>query len=190
MKSTVRLVLTLFLITAISALILSLSNKVTAPVIAEADKLKEDKARMELLPEGETFEILEEDIISKLKESDSNIVDCFKGLKNGETIGYIIKSTTNGYGGSIEFLIGIKEDGKLGGIKVLSHEETAGLGENITKPFFADSFKDKSIDGELVATKQPSQDNEVQAITSATVTTTAMVGEINKIIEAFNMAFE
>ena len=173
MKSTVRLVLTLFLITAISALILSLSNKVTAPVIAEADKLKEDKARMELLPEGETFEILEEE-----------------GLKNGETIGYIIKSTTNGYGGSIEFLIGIKEDGKLGGIKVLSHEETAGLGENITKPFFADSFKDKSIDGELVATKQPSQDNEVQAITSATVTTTAMVGEINKIIEAFNMAFE
>lgn len=186
MKDTVKLALTLFIITAISALILAISNNVTAPVIAEANELKTDQAKMELLEDGEEFISVDESLLKELQEKDNRIVECDEGLKNNEVVGYVFKTTTSGYSGDIEFMVGISSEGNLNGIKVLSHDETPGLGESIMKPSFLNSFKDRSIEKELTAVTEPSGKSEVQAITSATITTDAMVGEINNIIKVFN----
>lgn len=185
MKETLRLALILFLITAVSASILSLSNQVTAPIIAEADELKNEEAKKNLLNEADEFEQADDSLMELLKSKDSNIVQCDEGTKNGELVGYVFKTITAGYGGDIEFMVGISSDGRVEGIEILNHEETPGLGANILKPSFQTSFEGKSIENSLSATKEPSGESEVQALTSATITTNAMVDEVNKVIEAY-----
>ncbi|NLJ98987.1 MAG: RnfABCDGE type electron transport complex subunit G [Tissierellia bacterium] len=186
MKETIKLGLTLFLITAISASILAFSNKVTSVRIAEADKIADQAAKTEVLPDGEKFEELEEGKAKEIVDENSKITEIFEGYKGDELVGYTIKIKTNGYGGEIEFMTGISTEGKITGIKVLNHGETPGLGANATKAYFTDSFKNKPVDKEVAAEKDPTGDNEVQAITSATVTTDAVVEGVNIAREAYN----
>ncbi len=101
-------------------------------------------------------------------------------------VGYTFKTRIKGYGGEIELIAGISTEGKVEGIKILNHGETPGLGANATKAHFTDSFKNKSVDRELVAIKDPKEDNEVQALTSATITTNSVVDGINKVLEVYN----
>ncbi len=84
-------------------------------------------------------------------------------------------------------MTGISTEGKITGIKVLNHSETPpGLGENATKSYFSDSFRDKPVDEELVSAKEPKGDNEVQALTSATTTTNAVLDGVNSAREIYN----
>lgn len=185
MKDTMKLALILFLITAVSAFILSVSNQVTAPIIAEADAIKNDQAKKSLLDESEEFKEVDQALMEKIKVKNPNVVQCDEGLKSGESVGYVFKTRTPGYHGHIEFMVGISNGGKVEGIEILNHEETPGLGANILKPSFKTSFEGKAIADGLYAVKEPRGDNEVQAITSATITTNAMVNEVNKVIEAY-----
>ena len=46
-----------------------------------------------------------------------------------ETVGYVVNVTSHeGYGGDIDISVGIREDGTVTGIEMLSISETAGLG--------------------------------------------------------------
>ena len=83
-------------------------------------------------------------------------------------------------------MTGISTEGKITGLKVLNHGETPGLGANSTKPYFSNSFKNKSVASELTAAKKPQGDNEVQALTSATVTTNAIVDGVNIVRQIYN----
>ena len=58
--------------------------------------------------------------------------------QSGETLGYAFTVTTSeGYGGDIQFAMGVQDDGTLNGISILSISETAGLGMRAT----TDDFK-------------------------------------------------
>src|SRR5690625_1003547 len=113
MKETIKLGLTLFLITAISASILAFSNKVTSVRIAEADKIADQAAKTEVLNDGEKFEELEEGKAKEIVDENSKITEIFEGYKGDELVGYTIKIKTNGYGGEIEFMTGISTEGKI-----------------------------------------------------------------------------
>lgn len=186
MKETVKLGLTLFVITAISALILSLSNGVTAPIIEEAAKNKEALAKAEILDGADEFEELDQAKFEELKKALPELEEVNLGKANGQEVGYTFKAKTIGYKGDIEFLLGISNEGEIKGLKFLSHGETPGLGANIEKPFFYESFKDKSVAEDLMASKTPKGESEVQALTSATITTDAVVGKINSILSVYN----
>ena len=55
-------------------------------------------------------------------------------------------TTSEGYGGDIQFAMGIQDDGTLNGISILSIGETAGLGMRANTDAFKDQFKDKKVD--------------------------------------------
>ena len=179
MKETLKLGISLFLITAISAIVLAISNNITSAKIAEADKLANDTARQEALPQGETFKSIENNKLKEITEKNPEILEIFEGRKeDGSLAGYTFKVSVSGYGGKIEMITGISSEGKITGIKILNHEETPGLGANST------------TDKELVVVKtQPTSDNEVQGITSATVTSKAVVKGANTAIDTFNSKF-
>ena len=185
MKETAKLAFILFLITAISAFILSVSNKVTEPIIAEANELKNEEAKIKLLNKSKEFKDLDDELLDVIKSKNANIVQCDEGLSDGEVVGYVFQTSTPGYKGYIEFMIGISIDGKVEGIEILNHEETPGLGANIIRPSFKTSFEGKTIANGLSAVKEPSREDEVQAITSATITTDAVVDEVNRVIDAY-----
>ena len=83
-----------------------------------------------------------------------------------------------GFGGTIKILIGVDNSKKITGTKILEHLETPGLGERITEDEFLEQFVNKPI---------TLQANEIDAITGATISSTAIIdtitGNVNRISE-------
>ena len=135
-------IIVLVLICAIMSGLLALTNSITEPIIAEAERQANEAARLEVLPDGDEFLQVE---IAGLPDSITGVFQA----KNGA--GYTFSITTTGYGGknTLKMAVGIDADGKITGTKVLSHKETAGLGSKITTDAFKDQFvgKDASLEG-------------------------------------------
>lgn len=175
-----RLGVILLLIAGVCGLILGSVNQVTAEPIAIQAKKTIDEANKEILPSASTFED-KEDV-----ELDEGILSLAEGKDGSEVKGYTIKVAPKGYGGAIEMMVGISTEGKLSGIKVLTHGETPGLGANATNPDFSDQYKDKPTEELSVVKGTASKDNEVSAITGATITSKAVTSGVNKAIEFYN----
>lgn len=187
MNETVKLGLILFLITAVAAAVLGVSNSVTSERIAEVDRIANEVAKQEILEDAESFTKLDENQLKEIVGSNNDVLEINEGYdENSSLVGYTFKVISKGYGGDIEFMTGISTEGHITGIKVLNHGETPGLGANSTESYFTDSFKGKTVDSDITAVKDPQADNEVQALTSATITTNAIVDGVNMAREIFN----
>ena len=114
-KFILRLALTLLAITAVVAAALAGVNMITAPAIAQLNAQKTQEAIELVLPGG--GEIVEDfpatALVSKVYASDS---------------GYAVEVTPGGFDNTITMMVGVDTEGKVLGISVISHTETAGLG--------------------------------------------------------------
>ena len=118
-------IIVLVLICVIMSGLLALTNSATAPIIAEAERKANEEARLEVLPDADSF----------LQVEQAGLPDAVKEVyKAANGAGYTFSLTTQGYGGknTLKMAVGIDMDGKITGVKVLSHKETAGLGSKIT----------------------------------------------------------
>ena len=87
-------------------------------------------------------------------------------------------TTKEGYGGDIQFTIGVRMDGTVNGMSLLAISETAGLGmraEEVLKPQFANKQVEKFEYTKCGATS----DNQIDAISGATITTNAVTNGVN-----------
>lgn len=108
--------------------------------------------------------------------------------ESGETLGYAFTVVTSeGYGGDIQFSMGVQNDGTLNGISILSIGETAGLGMNADTPAFKDQFVGKQVEQLQYTKNGATQDDEINAISGATVTTNAMTNGVNAGLCAFGV---
>ncbi len=95
-----------------------------------------------------------------------------------------------GYGGAIRILLGIDANEHITGYYVLEHKETPGLGDKASKDDpesdrdFADQFKGKGLDNMKFAVRKDG--GEVDAITSATITSRAVTGALAAGLERFH----
>lgn len=56
----------------------------------------------------------------------------WRGRLDGEPSLLVLEATApDGYSGDIDLLIGVRADGRVGGVRVLAHRETPGLGDRI-----------------------------------------------------------
>ena len=86
MNETLKLGLILFIITAVAASVLALSNSVTSERIAEADRLANERAKMEVLDIAEEFNTLDGGRLKEIVGSDSNIVEINEGYKGSDLV--------------------------------------------------------------------------------------------------------
>lgn len=182
MNETLKLGLILLLICAISAVVLAGTNNITAARIEETDRQANDAARKEVFPDASSFKPLDESKLKELISSNPEIIEIYEAYDNSNNlIGYTFKTATGGYGGDVQVITGISaSENKITGMKVVSHSETPGLGANSTKEFFQERFINKPVDKELVVVKtSPTKDNEIQALTSATITSNAVTKGVN-----------
>lgn len=103
--------------------------------------------------------------------------------KGNKLLGYCILTTGSGYQGEIKMLIGLSSDFlTLTGIEILESVETPGLGSKIQEQPFQGQFKGKRfLPGFiLIKDKKAKAENEIQAITGATVSSSNVVRIINK----------
>lgn len=178
MKEMLILGLKLFIITAVSALVLAFTNSITAPVIAENERLANEKTRKELLNTAETFE--------QVDISGENIVEVFKGTTNGQTEGYVIKTSTAGYGGEILVMVGIDKEGSITNVQVVKHEETPGLGANAKNESFSSQYQGKQAGKNIDVVKTAPNGEQIQAITGATITSKAVTKGVNAASKLFH----
>lgn len=102
---------------------------------------------------------------------------------SGTPVGYVVTSTSNdGYGGAITVSVGIKADGTVNGIEFLTIGETAGLGMNAQKPEWKAQYAGKNVEQFSVTKSGAAADNEINAISGATITSNAVTGAVNAAI--------
>ena len=155
MKDILKLGVTLFAICAVAALVLGVTNNITAPVIEERNIQASNEARKTVLPEADEFK--------ELEGMNSDIVlEVYEGIKDGQVIGYTIKTSSKGYGGAIELMVGISKDSKITGVEIGNHSETPGLGSKATEPMFKNQYVDKDVSNSLLVVKgSANNDNEM-----------------------------
>ena len=150
---------------------LAATNQVTAPIIEEATRLAEEKSRTELLPEAEGFEEI-------TGVSVDNVSAIYKSTND---VGVVITSSAKGYGGDVVVMTAISPDGTIKQIKVTEQAETKGIGSKVADtPSYWENYKGLDAGDALVLNQ------DVDAVTSATVSSTALINAVNAAIEAYN----
>ncbi|MEN3013746.1 MAG: RnfABCDGE type electron transport complex subunit G [Endomicrobiia bacterium] len=169
---TLNMIIVLFIVCCFSAVSLSFLYVKTQPRIQLNKVQKEVKLKKQIIPHMENF------VVKSLEKL--NIEECFD--EKNTLIGILVKNSCKGYGGPIEYLVGIKPEVplKIIGIKVLSHKETPGLGANVAKDKFLSQFIDK-VPQELVLKKDNVQ-GKIDAITGATITSKAITNSLQELL--------
>ena len=180
MKDILKLGVTLFAICAVAALVLGVTNNITAPVIEERNIQASNEARKIVLSEADEFK--------ELDGMNSDIVlEVYEGIKDGQVIGYTIKTSSKGYGGAIELMVGISKDSKITGVEIGNHSETPGLGSKATEPMFKNQYVDKDVLNSLLVVKgSTNNDNEISAISGATITSNGVTNGVNAAMKIYN----
>jgi electron transport complex protein RnfG len=181
LRENLKLGFILLIVTALAGLFLGGAHLITKEPIAQQALFEKNRAMGEILPIADTFELS-----NVVIPEGTTIKEVYEGLKGNEKVGYSIKVTPKGFGGLIDMMVGISTEGKIGGIKILAHSETPGLGANSTNINFYGQYKDKGIDSKLEVIKSGSpKKNEIQAITGATTTSKAVTSGVNDAIDFY-----
>lgn len=171
-------------ITVIAGLLLGLVYQVTKDPIAEQEAKAKETACQEVFQDAPSFAMIGVEALPSDwneegygQESIDEVMEAKDA--SGELMGYVITVTTKeGYGGDIQFSIGVSLDGTVNGISILSISETAGLGmqaEAVLKPQFAG----KNVEKFAYTKNGVAADNEIDAISGATITTNAVTNGVN-----------
>ncbi len=176
MDKIVKPGIVLCIISVVAAAILSIAYEATYDAIQLQEEKIKNAAMQEVLADATDFE--------DLGLSSDEVSSVFAGSKDGDVIGYAIFTAPKGYAGPVEMLTGVDTEGNITGISIISSEETPGLGANASKDSFKDQYVGKS--GVLSVTKsQNANDNEIVAMTSATITTKAVTEGVNQALEFY-----
>lgn len=198
MNKIVKDTLSITVITLVAGLALGIVQDITAGPIARQAELAKQEAYKAVFQDATSFEeyLPDEtkqavDLVTYLDEngySAQTIDEIMEALDDsGEILGYAFTVTTSeGYGGDIQFAMGVQNDGTLNGISILSISETAGLGMKADTDEFKDQFKNKQVEKFQYTKAGASADDEIDAISGATITTNAMTNGVNAGICAFH----
>ena len=136
----IRLTAVLAIITCCAALALGFVFKGTKPMIDEQQRLAEEEARRIALPEA---------VCGVMVMRESKGVEYYEGYRLPDTtglVGYTVKASAKGYSSTIEAIVGVGPGGEIKGMKIISQQETPGLGTKIeeVKSFktVADAFRE------------------------------------------------
>ena len=120
----------LFIITLVAGFLLGFVYDVTKdPIAQQKEKAKLEASRM-VFADAADFAPYASALITAAGISGADIDEAMQAYDgSGNLLGYVITVTDHdGYGGDIQFSMGVALDGTLNGISLLGISETAGLG--------------------------------------------------------------
>ena len=150
------------------ALLLSVINYFTAPIIAERENKKANEALLVVLPDATSFDPL------SLDGMPEGVIEAYSS-----DAGFVFRVSGAGRNGDIIVMVGIDNDGKIVGTKTISEKESAGYKE----PVFA------KVDGINTAYKGQSLETfETIIVSGGTMTSNGYSQAINLALRAFSAA--
>ncbi len=177
--------LSLLVITVVAGLLLGVVYEVTKDPIADQKQKAKEAAYREVFADAKSFEAeeLQADAGEKLRKQGFEAdIDELMQVKDagGKFAGYVLTVTDHeGYGGDIQFAMGIRKDGTLNGLSFLSIGETPGLGMKALEADFMDQFNGKKAERLTYTKNGASAADEIDAISGATITTNAVTNGVN-----------
>lgn len=166
----------LFIITLVTSLLLAVVNGPTSKAIAKLNEQTMQKAMEGMFPEA-TFAELNytpgaTDIVSKV----------YSATKGASPVGKVVFVTPSGFGGDIGMIVGVDVNNAVTGFEITSMSETSGLGTKTKDAAFKDQFVGKS--GQLKVTKAATADDEITAISGATISSVAVTNGVSAALAA------
>lgn len=185
LPETPRLVATLGIAGLLSGLAIVGAYRVTLPTIQanQAEALR--RAVFEVVPGAERLErlVVRDGALVPAGDAPADEPSVYGGYRaDGAFVGYAVPADGAGFQDTIKLLYGYEpERGRIVGMQVLESRETPGLGDRIYKDqAFVDQFRDLAVEPSVVLVKvAPTAPNQVDAITGATISSTAVVKIVN-----------
>ena len=168
--ATLKLAVILFAFAAAVAVALGLVNRITHERIETFAAEKTAEAMRAVLPA---------DSYSPLPDSAAAKLDLVKEVYKAGDRGWVVMVTPSGFGGEIEMAVGVDKSGAVTGVSIIQMSETSGLGANARRESFRSQYIGKS--GGVALKKQG---GEIDALTGATVTSTAVTKGVNAALAA------
>ena len=134
MKKSVKSTLVLVVICAVTAILLALTNAITAPTIKANQDKAANEALLQVMPNGQGFEKLDLSTYTL----PATVTDAYKEAGGG----YVFQLKTTGYGSDFIIMCGVNADGTVSGTVCLSSTETLGYEKT-----FGASFTGKDAAG-------------------------------------------
>ena len=194
MKKIIKDALVLFAITLISGLLLGVVYKVTKKPIEEQNEKTKIAAYNNVFDKLETYEEITalEAAQDAIKEAGYTAVTLNEAVRafdaSGKELGMIITVTdADGYGGTIKMTLGVDVSGTITGLEILDISETAGLGMKAKDAAFREQFAGIKAERVEYTKSGKTKDNEIDAISSATITTKAVTAGVNGALEAYRI---
>lgn len=189
--SVLRDAMALCLITLVAAVLLGLVNEMTKDRIAEQKAAAKEAAYREVYPDA--VNIVTDDEAAAQKAAAAAELLSANGFESitideaglaldasGNVLGYVMTITTSkGYGGAITMTMGYRLDGAITGIAFVTLNETPGFGMEADKAEFKDQFVGKTAPQLVYVKSGAAAENEIDAISGATVTTKAVTSAVN-----------
>ena len=182
--------LILFVITLISGFSLGGAYQITKDPIEKATEAANMAAYKKVFPEAAEFtsddkmEAAVESCNTELLSQNFGKVgveNAFQAVDaSGTALGYVITSYSgDSYSGVVKISVGIKEDGTINGIEFLEISDTPGLGLKAKEPAFKDQYAGKNKESLTVTKSGNAGDGEINAISGATITSSAVTNAVN-----------
>lgn len=166
-----RLAMTLLLITAVVAAALAGVNAVTAPKIQALNEQKTQSAIEAVLPGGgEPIAFTD----------DTGLVSTvYKGQS-----GYAVEVKPSGFNGTVTMMVGVDASGKVLGVSIINHTETAGLGAVAAADTTAGNAFRSQFTGMSGNVSVKKDGGQVDALTGATITSRAVCTGVSAALNA------
>ena len=194
---------TLCLITLLAGLALGGAYQLTKGPIEKANLASATEAYKGVMPTADSFQ--EDEDLAKAAEAltaeDGTVADgaygnivyesTYQALdQEGSVVGYVVNVTSkDGFGGDITISVGIDASKAVTGIEFLTINETAGLGMRAQEEDFRDQFvTDKAVEKFELVKDTATEHDEIQALSGATITSTAVTNAVNAALALVNSA--
>ena len=168
-QGIIKAVVVLVVICIVISAALAVVNSFTAPVSKANAEARETAARQELIPAASSFEPVTESL-------NASVVSAYAGkAADGSDAGYVFTVSGKGFGGTIQVMVAISPEGTILRCKTLDVSgETKTLGGQTANESYTSQYEgqDSSLSG-------------VNAISGATITSTAYEGCVKAAFEAY-----
>ena len=190
-RSIIIATIAIMIITVIAGFALAYVYKVTKDPIAVTEQKAKEEAYKAVFGDADSFDSYSDfdaDAAAKLlKDAGYNAdIDEVVEAKNsdGSVLGYVVTVTSHeAYSGDLQLAMGVRTDGTTNGISFLSLSETAGLGMEADTDSFKSQFAGKKVDKFKYTKSGATVDEEIDALSGATITTNAVTNAVDAGLE-------
>ena len=191
-KASLHTALNLLFFSLIGTALLALTYQLTHDTIAKSELDEKLKLIQQIVPTtAYDNDIMQDTALlpaDELLGNDDETIAYRGRLNRRPSIAVIEAIAPDGYSGKIKLIIAIYQDGKIGGVRVISHKETPGLGDyiEIAKNNWITGFNNASLENHQSKDWKVKKDGgSFDYMAGATITPRAVVKAVHKALQYY-----